>query len=232
MSFLVIQMDVVPPYTWWYTLVPLIIGGAAVLGVIFLIVLGILASRRVTVSLRTGGAVTLTLASIILLSGLWCVFLSPTITHSETKESLYRNISISGSGNWSYSISMQERNTLMVSVSRDVRDSDITGKVYRVYVYDPDGTVVRSETTTTYAQINLRALESGVYKVEAQNPNQQDIEFNVQIIVSAEVTYRPLEPLGQWLSLISIPIFGLGMWSSGLLAVLQKKPEKRPSIVA
>jgi len=231
-SFLVIQMDVVPPYTWWYTLVPLIIGGAAVLGVIFLIVLGILASRRVTVSLRTGGAVTLTLASIILLSGLWCVFLSPTITHSETKESLYRNISISGSGNWSYSISMQERNTLMVSVSRDVRDSDITGKVYRVYVYDPDGTVVRSETTTTYAQINLRALESGVYKVEAQNPNQQDIEFNVQIIVSAEVTYRPLEPLGQWLSLISIPIFGLGMWSSGLLAVLQKKPEKRPSIVA
>lgn len=232
MSFLVIQMDVVPPYTWWYTLVPLIIGGAAVLGVIFLIVLGILASRRVTVSLRTGGAVTLTLASIILLSGLWCVFLSPTITHSETKESLYRNISISGSGNWSYSISMQERNTLMVSVSRDVRDSDIAGKVYRVYVYDPDGTVVRSETTTTYAQINLRALESGVYKVEAQNPNQQDIEFNVQIIVSAEVTYRPLEPLGQWLSLISIPIFGLGMWSSGLLAVLQKKPEKRPSIVA
>jgi len=231
-SFLVIQMDVVPPYTWWYTLVPLIIGGAAVLGVIFLIVLGILASRRVTVSLRTGGAVTLTLASIILLSGLWCVFLSPTITHSETKESLYRNISISGSGNWSYSISMQERNTLMVSVSRDVRDSDIAGKVYRVYVYDPDGTVVRSETTTTYAQINLRALESGVYKVEAQNPNQQDIEFNVQIIVSAEVTYRPLEPLGQWLSLISIPIFGLGMWSSGLLAVLQKKPEKRPSIVA
>jgi len=231
-SFLVIQMDVVPPYTWWYTLVPLIIGGATVLGVIFLIVLGILASRRVTVSLRTGGAVTLTLASIILLSGLWCVFLSPTITHSETKESLYRNISISGSGNWSYSISMQERNTLMVSVSRDVRDSDITGKVYRVYVYDPDGTVVRSETTTTYAQINLRALESGVYKVEAQNPNQQDIEFNVQIIVSAEVTYRPLEPLGQWLSLISIPIFGLGMWSSGLLAVLQKKPEKRPSIVA
>jgi len=225
-------MDVVPPYTWWYTLVPLIIGGAAVLGVIFLIVLGILASRRVTVSLRTGGAVTLTLASIILLSGLWCVFLSPTITHSETKESLYRNISISGSGNWSYSISMQERNTLMVSVSRDVRDSDIAGKVYRVYVYDPDGTVVRSETTTTYAQINLRALESGVYKVEAQNPNQQDIEFNVQIIVSAEVTYRPLEPLGQWLSLISIPIFGLGMWSSGLLAVLQKKPEKRPSIVA
>jgi len=212
--------------------VPLIIGGAAVLGVIFLIVLGILASRRVTVSLRTGGAVTLTLASIILLSGLWCVFLSPTITHSETKESLYRNISISGSGNWSYSISMQERNTLMVSVSRDVRDSDIAGKVYRVYVYDPDGTVVRSETTTTYAQINLRALESGVYKVEAQNPNQQDIEFNVQIIVSAEVTYRPLEPLGQWLSLISIPIFGLGMWSSGLLAVLQKKPEKRPSIVA
>ncbi len=211
---------------------PLIIGGAAVLGVIFLIVLGILASRRVTVSLRTGGAVTLTLASIILLSGLWCVFLSPTITHSETKESLYRNISISGSGNWSYSISMQERNTLMVSVSRDVRDSDIAGKVYRVYVYDPDGTVVRSETTTTYAQINLRALESGVYKVEAQNPNQQDIEFNVQIIVSAEVTYRPLEPLGQWLSLISIPIFGLGMWSSGLLAVLQKKPEKRPSIVA
>lgn len=211
---------------------PLIIGGAAVLGVIFLIVLGILASRRVTVSLRTGGAVTLTLASIILLSGLWCVFLSPTITHSETKESLYRNISISGSGNWSYSISMQERNTLMVSVSRDVRDSDIAGKVYRVYVYDPDGTVVRSETTTTYAQINLRALESGVYKVEAQNPNQQDIEFNVQIIVSAEVTYRPLEPLGQWLSLISIPIFWLGMWSSGLLAVLQKKPEKRPSIVA
>mgnify|MGYP001100245929 FL=1 len=72
------------PVTWWYSILPLIIAGVVILGVMFLIVLGLLIARRVTITVKTGGAVTLTLASVLLLSGLWCMGLSPTATYPET----------------------------------------------------------------------------------------------------------------------------------------------------
>jgi len=215
------------PVTWWYSILPLFIAGVVILGVAFLIVLGILIARRVTITVKTGGAVTLTLASVLLLSGLWCMGLSPMATYPETKDSYYQSVSIDGLGNWSYSLSVEEGDTLMVSISPEIRDPNASAKACGVYVYDPDGVAVWSETTATYTYANIKTLKTGVYRVEAANPNREAISCFVQITLSREVTYRPLEPMGQWLSLISLPIFGLGIWASGILEMLQKRAAKR-----
>ena len=216
-----IPADVVPSQTWLYSFLPLAIVGAIVLGFIFLIVLGLLIGRRVTMTMRTGGAIALTLASIILLSGLWCMVLSPTMTYSETKDSFYRQLSIGGLESWSYPINVQVDDTLMTYVD-GIRVYNDSGRIFSLYVYGPDGDTVWSEINTTYAHFDMKALKSGQYRIEVRNPNQSTVGCNVQVTVSAEVTHRPLEPLGQWLSLISLPIFGLGMWASGLFTIMRK----------
>jgi hypothetical protein len=40
----------------------------------------------------------------------------------------------------------------------------------------------------------------------------QTITVPIYISRTMKITVRPLEPAGQWLSLISLPIFGFGIW--------------------
>jgi len=218
---LVIPADVTPSQTWLYSLLPLAIVGVIVLGFIFLIVLGLLIGRRVTMTMRTGGAIALTLASIILLSGLWCMLLSPTMTYSETEDRFDRHLTIGGQQSWSYSINIQVDDTLVISAD-GIRAYNDSGKILNVYLYDPDDDILWSETNATYAYFSMRGLKSGPHRIEVQNLNPNIVECYMQVILSAEVAYRPLEPLGQWLSLVSLPIFGLGMWASGLFVVTRK----------
>jgi hypothetical protein len=103
---------------------------------------------------------------------------------------------------------------------RDYKDSE---KTFNVYIYDPDAYIVWSETNVTHSYFNIKALKSGLYKLVVQNPNPHDVGCYIGITVSAKVTHRPLEPLGQWLSLISLPIFGLGIWASGVFAIMRKR---------
>jgi len=217
-----------PPEMWWTSFLPLIIVGVVILGVLFLLVLGILMSRRVTITMRTGGAVALTLASILFLTGLWSMFLSPMATYQETKDSFYNAVLIDGLKTWEYTFSVQEGDTVGGSIGIRIDGGpNASGKTFNLRIYDANNNVVWSEANTTYSKyFNIRALNSGVYKVEVQNLNRETIEVYVQITISAKVTFRPLDPLGQWLSLISLPIFGLGVWASGLFAARQRKGEK------
>ena len=148
--------------------------------------------------------------------------LSPTMTYSETKDSFYRQLSIGGLESWSYSIDVQVDDTLMIHAD-GIRAYNDSSRNFSLYVYDPDGEIFQSETNTTYAHFSMKALKSGQYRIEVRNPNQSTVECNVQTTVSAKVTHRPLEPLGQWLSLMSLPIFGLGIWASGLFTIMRKR---------
>jgi len=227
-------VNVMPPEAWWLSYLPLIIVGIVILGVLFLIVFGVLISRRMTITMRTSGAVALTLASVLLLSGLWCMLLSPTSTYPETRSNFYDHISIDGLGNWSYTVNVQIGDTLFGSLDGvRVYDSpaDASAKTFSIRVYDPEGNVVWSQTNVTYTYFNVESPKSGVMRVEIRNPSTQAIECNIQVTVSAKVIYRPLEPGGQWLSLISLPVFGFGIWASGLFAIIQKKEKKAPASV-
>ena len=175
-----------------------------------------------TVTRRTSGALALTLASILLLSGLWCMLLSPTTLDFPMKDTFSVRIQIDGLGVWSYPLSLEKGDILFGFVNG-------TGAVFNVDIYNPDGNIVTpvySEANVSYSYFIIDIFKSGSYRLEVQNREQNAVEFRVQITVHSKVTVRPLEPLGQWLSLVSLPIYGLGIWASGVFTVIQKKEKK------
>jgi hypothetical protein len=235
------------PETSWYAILPLAIVAAVVLGAVFLIVLGILIGRRAAITMKTGGAIALTFASMLLLSGLWCMLLSPTTTSFETKESFYRHVSISGFGSWSYSFSVQQGDSLSGSVDGyrplpvDDGGSVINGsqpitpepvapdymmKSLNVTIYDPDGNILWSETNVPYSYFDVKAPKPGSVRLEVKNADRFSVEINIQATISSKTIYRVLEPLGQWLSLVSLPIFGLGAWAAGLFSASRRGGKK------
>lgn len=182
---------------------------AAVLVVLaFIFVLVLLSRDRDMMSRRTGGAVTLTLASIILISGLWCCALSPTASRYE-HDSIVRGEkpTIGASQIQTYYVELKEGERLTGDISYEKA-------AFTLRIYSPDGALIRSVVNVTTSGLTVEALESGSYRVEIENPNPESIKPFVYIEKGAEAPYRPLAPAGQWLSLISMPIFALGLWLS------------------
>jgi len=223
-------LDIVSPTP----IVEFIVIGAGVLGslfLLFLLILAFISRGGQTISRRTGGALALTVALIILVSGLWCVYLSPTLTYTEYKDSFYREISVDGQSSWSYAVDILKEDTMDGSVSLYVTvydrspivDKNFTGQTFSLFIYDPDREIVWSQINVTYSYFTVKALKTGVHEIEVYNPNVEPIHGYVSFNVQGKVTVRPLEPLGQLMSLISLPIFGLGLWASEIYAVLRKK---------
>ncbi len=169
-------------------------------------------------NVKTGGVIALTLAAMLFLSGVWSMTLSPATTYSQTKYDLYQPVSINGLETSSYSVDARQGDTLIVRVN-GIRDGN--SQISSLKIYDPDNGVVWSEVNTTYAHFHSKTVKSGLYRIEVLNPSLEAIECYVQIRLSAEVTYRPLEPVGSWLILMSLPVFGLGVWASGLYKELK-----------
>lgn len=186
----------------------LVLGAATLVVLAFIFVLVLLLRDRGLMSKRTGGAVTLTLASIILISGLWCYALSPTAKRYE-HDSVVRGETppIGASQIQTYHVELKEGERL-------TGDINIEKAVFNLRIYSPDGDLVRLALNVTHSGLTVEALESGSFRVEIENPNPENITPFIYIGKEAEVSYRPLAPAGQWLSLISIPIFVLGLWAS------------------
>lgn len=225
-------MPVPPPTPWWVIALPWIIVGVVILGIFGLIVLGLAVSRRLSLSAPKGGVIALTLASMMLLSGLWCMFLSPTVTYSETKDSVYRSLTIDGKESWTYTFSANAGDFIEGSVNSMIiynMSEKTLQDVFSVYTYNPLGAVIWSEVNVTGAYFSLKASTSGDYETRVYNPSTQPIRCNFSMSIRTTVTYRTLEPFGSWLSLVSLPVFGLGMWGSGLYRSKSKENRKEGS---
>lgn len=220
------DVDVVPS-NLEFTLIPaILVLGAVVLGIVFLIMIVILIGRRVSINLKTGGAVTLTLASILFLSGVWCMVLSPIVTYPETEDH-HSLITIDDFSSWSYPINVREGDILIVDFS--LCQPFLNGTMFpesqlcvNVWIFNPETNIVWSEMNTTHTFFRMKALGSGTYRVEVQNANPVPLQASLHVTVDTYVTIRPLESFGSWLALISLPTFGLGIWASGLLQELKE----------
>jgi len=227
------MMDIIPsePYI---TVLPILVVLGALVFVVLLLILALLLRGGQVISRKTGGALAVTVALMVLFSGLWCAFLSPPVTYTEYKDSLYRNISVEGQSSWNYTTEMLKGDTMDGSVSlamilegqRSIVDNK-TSPTFNLFIYDPDGNTVWSQINVTYSYFTVKALKPGLYEIKIHNPNTQAINGYVSFYVQGKVTLRPLEPLGQWLSLISLPLLGLGAWASGIYP--RPKKEQTPS---
>jgi hypothetical protein len=152
----------------------------------------------------------LTVASIVLISGLWCYALSPTSKR-------YEHIAVvRGETPTIGPLQKQTYYVELVEGERLVGDMSGEGAVFNLRVFDPEGALVRSAPNVTTSDLSVQALRSGSYRVEIENTNEESIRPFVYISREAEVSYRILQPAGQWLSLVfdtdlrlgSLGIFG------------------------
>lgn len=173
--------------------------------------------------------VVLVFASILLLSGAWCIYLSPVSTVQETK--LLREYftglegtELGGDGYSSvtYPVDVEDRDVVTIRLDRvgtDIYVSsheeyivlDVPG--VNIYLKDPDGHVIWSDEHTLHAAYSIQ-LASGQYTIEIANPSERYISCSHAFTVDGFVDYRPLEPVGSLLIPASLPVFCLGAAAS------------------
>jgi len=238
-------------------LIPLAMLGLIVL-LLFLLLAALLARSTYGVQRETGGVFALTFASVILLSGLWAVYLSPTSTYTEFKGRFDYNPTIEPFGFVVYPFAAEAGDLVtgnagsppywiepepkpcpecpgVIEGNRsdivviEVNSSDIIWPppergLISVYIRDPRGNVVWSNLRVVNAYFSIRAVETGIYQVEIRNLSPRNLDCYLGFSIEATVRFRPLEPLGSWLSLVSLPIFGLGAWAVGTRRRLPPPP--------
>jgi Na+-transporting NADH:ubiquinone oxidoreductase subunit NqrC len=176
------------------------------------------------------GALTLTSASIILISGIWCYYLSPTVEYTKTIERYEYMLHIEGLETKSVTFPAREGEMITVTVGMRVPfkippppiDANVPIEIvemprkmpphFDIQVFDPDGGLIWQDLNVTHSHFRSKALKSGNYKIEVRNLGTEIITVPLYIRRTIKLVTRPLEPGGQWLSLISLPIFGFGIW--------------------
>ena len=213
-------LDIISPMRYGFSFLPLIIICISFIGIGILLGIGFLIGQRGAISIgkrlktnvRISRTITLTLASIILLSGLWCMFLSPASTYYENRENSYTEISIDGQNSWSYDFKMYEGDTLDGSITELwTYERYNVSSTFNFKIYDQDNNIVWSRNRVSNANFNLKPVKPGDYMIEVQNPNNQIVDYSIRFTIRGKVTHRPLNPIGQWLSIISLPMFGFGI---------------------
>lgn len=226
--------------TFEYTVIPFLALGAIVLAILFLLFLVILVLRGPQVSRATGGAVTLALASMVFLTGVWCSVFSPTSDRYESMANA--GITLPTRGNWTYVGAFTQGETITGNVNlrdrvplyepRTGSQPEIIGAhpdlnttlpdgtiivpkpmpLFSVYLYDPQGGLVYSEERVSSSYFTVKASRTGQYRFIVENESEEGAGLYVSI--SKTIRFRPLEPVGQWLSLVSLPLIGLGIWAT------------------
>jgi len=185
------------------------VGGAFILVLILLLVV-----KRPYPSRESSGAITLTLASVILLSAMWCMWLSPTVETRKYDEIASSSLSVEPLGLVTQDFTAQKGQEIEVSIN-----SVLVGRVeppefptFSVKIKDPKGSLIWAQTNVTTVSFTRQVTESGVFKVEISNPKRETLSLSMRVLDRTKMTFRRLEPAGQWLILMSLPILGLGIW--------------------
>jgi len=206
---------------------------AIVLTLLLLVVLLVFV-KRPSPSREASGAITLTIAAVILLSGVWCNWISPTYDTRKYEEIAVRSLLIEPLGTVTQTFEAEKGQEIEVNIdfTGPVRVIQVPGRfeepifpIFSVKIYDPSGRLIWAQINVTkgFFMQPTSVKESGTYRIEVSNHQKEVVSLTMRVQDRAKITVRPLEPLGQWLTLISIPIFGLGVWFSRL-----KKPDQQP----
>lgn len=81
-------------------------------------------------------------------------------------------------------------------------------------IYDSKGKVVFEQANVTNVDVAkpIPIGDGGTYQIEVTNNQNRTFNAGIGINDATKTVTRPLEATGQWLSLISVPIFALGIW--------------------
>jgi len=178
-------------------------------------------------SSQTKGAVTLTFASVILFSGLWSLCYVPASGYEYRKNDQLTGVDfILAPGN-------STTNTFEVKkgveeIGMNVSPQTIPNQPYdpsqpqqdippviSIKVYDPEGRVVKSYGNITSLSGNemIAVASPGKFRVDViNNTPDNSVRIGLQVYDSTKVVNHPMDAMGQWLTIISAPVFGLAAW--------------------
>lgn len=160
---------------------------------------------------RSVGVVILTVATLLLLSGLWCIYLSPLAIYgpSDLNTAWYKNFReqhFPPNATVSYSFTVDEGQYVRIWITNVEM---VTTRIFETLIRDSENNIVYLRTGTS--PIDLAPRKAGQYTLEIRNQPYVETDLTVEII-GYYVTSRPLIPIGQLLILISTPLYGLSIW--------------------
>ena len=173
---------------------------------------------------QTKSAITLTIAAVILVSGVWALWFTPSYGYENRKgeQILAVEFVIEGgkSSAQDFDLNQVQEITLtpyaqiIPDTSQD--QSQAQTAVFSMRVYDPEGRLIKSyDNVTGISQAQRIEVEgkSGTFKVVMTNNDpDHSIRANLSVMDVSKVPNHPLDALGQWLTVASLPIFGLAAW--------------------
>jgi hypothetical protein len=161
------------------------------------------------------GAIALTIALVVLVSGAYCLWLSPTHDKREYEEKEVMSFAVEPYGSSTQSFKAELGRELEVTIGSDLVAVPGTGaKVvsFSVAIYDPEGELILSKSDVNRISLTIEVERGGLYKVEVENPHDETINLTLRVVDRTVKKVRPLKPLGLWLTLISLPMLGLSLW--------------------
>jgi len=159
--------------------------------------------------IKTVGTACLTVASLLLLIGLWCVYLTPVevygpdIPNTVWQRSFYKPL-FQPNSTESYNFTAQEGIYVRVWV-RNVEV--VTYRFYSAFIIDQQGNTVFERHTDSVLPFDFIPNETGQYVLRIRNQPYVNTSLTVEMM-GYHALFRPLTPTGQLLILASVPIYG------------------------
>ena len=176
-------------------------------------------------NLRTKGAITMTLAAVALLSGLWALWYTPTLNYDPRKsEQITSTTFVLEPGNSTVKTFEVGKDVEELSVNvwpqpiidpeKDPNSPNVQ-PVISAKVVDPNGKVVKAydNVTTVSDSERIPVIEPGTFKIQVSNNGTENaLQVELRVTDNSKIPNHPMEAMGQWLTVISLPVFGLAGW--------------------
>jgi hypothetical protein len=174
------------------------------------------------------GAVALTIAAVILVSGVWAFWYEPAEGYDNRRndqllsddfvldagKTVTKSFQLTASAQ-ELALSANPQTIQDVSQTEEQPPQDIPPN-FSFKLYDEQGNVIASRDNITYTDVSQRDKvdgKSGTFKIVLTNNDPvHSIRMPLLVFDVSKVPYHPLDALGQWLTVASMPIFGLSAW--------------------
>ena len=176
---------------------------------------------------RERGILALTIASILILAGIWCIYLSPPnyyIPRGDPRDIIVWEDSfgrrIEAKTNITYTFQAEPSQYILIIPSL-YSIVPKPGWIYPYYfIYDSKNNLLAMRQGDSWIWFNPPKKDQ--YKLIIHNPHNVKLYIGTTI-ESHKYNYRPLASIGYLLILLSLPIYGYG------LTIIIQNPEKRKS---
>lgn len=184
-------------------------------------------SHELSPSKQIRGAITLTVAAVFLSSGLWALWYTPTLTYEPRRNEEIGNIELTlqpstsadkvlevKKGVQELSISIRAQTILDNDPNETSYPTDIP-PTFSAKILNPEGKAIAryDNVASVGSEERITVQQPGSHQIELTNmsfENSLTLQFHARDVT--KIVNHPLEALGQWLTIISTPIFGLGAW--------------------